>query len=172
MSKTNHPETKHKMALDIHNYDKRISSCLKRIEHDLSKKNVELIKKYHKFMKLETIAKATHLKHLEILLNLSRFLKKDWALATLDDVQNLVIHFMELYSSNGQETNTTADHKKVLKIFFRFLQPISCRPVMLIGTFHFTKLLHRLVSYHLYPFVCVSFPFGSGTLNSLRDIFK
>ena len=122
MSKTTHSATKSRTVNDIHNYDKRISSCLRRIELDLSEDNVDLIAKYHRLMKLETIAKATQLKHLEILLNLSRFLKKNWTQTTLPDIQNLVIHFMDLYSSNGQETNTTADHKKVLKIFFRWLK--------------------------------------------------
>ena len=76
MSKTTHSATKSRTVHDIHNYDKRISSCLRRIKLDLSEENVELITKYHRSMKLETIAKATQLKHLEILLNLSRFLKK------------------------------------------------------------------------------------------------
>lgn len=97
MSKLNEIKLKNKNSQDIHNYDKQISSCLRRIENDLSEENVELIKKYHRSMKLETIAKATQLKHLEIMLNLSRFLKKNWMQVTLDDVQNLVIHFMELY---------------------------------------------------------------------------
>lgn len=122
MPKTINSRLDQKNNLDIHNYDKRISSCTRRIEKALSEANVDIIKKYHRAMKLETIAKATQLKHLEIMLNLSRFLKKDWKQASLDDIQNLVIHFMELYSSNGQETNTTADHKKVLKIFFRWFK--------------------------------------------------
>ncbi|HXV67065.1 MAG TPA: integrase, partial [Nitrosopumilaceae archaeon] len=122
MPKTAKPELHPKTAQDIHNYDQRILSCLRRIEKALSGENVSLIQKYHRAMKLETIAKATQLKHLEVMLNLSRFLKKDWKEATLDDIQNLTIHFMEIYSQSGQETNTTADHKKVLKIFFRWLK--------------------------------------------------
>lgn len=122
MPKTTKTELYHKTAQDIHNYDQRILSCLRRIEKDLSEENVSLIQKYHRAMKLETIAKATQLKHLEVMLNLTRFLKKDWKDTTLDDIQNLVIYFMERYSSSGQETNTTADHKKVLKIFFRWLK--------------------------------------------------
>jgi hypothetical protein len=55
-------------------------------------------------MILET-AKATQLKHLEVMLNLSRFLKKDWKSTAKEDIENLVVHVVKTYSSNGEETH-------------------------------------------------------------------
>ena len=67
------------------------------------------------------LGKATRHKNLQIILNLSRFLGKDWANTSKDDIENLVIKIAELYSdNNGQETYTSYDHKKILKIFFRW----------------------------------------------------
>jgi hypothetical protein len=82
---------KGKLKPDIHNYDQRIESVLKRIERDLSKQNVALIKKYHNAMILET-AKATQLKHLEVMLNLSRFLKKDWKSTAKGNTESKIEH--------------------------------------------------------------------------------
>ncbi|CAE6500831.1 MAG: tyrosine-type recombinase/integrase [Candidatus Nitrosotenuis sp.] len=118
---------KNRLKADIHNYDKRIGSVLRRIENALSKQTVELIRKYHSEMISESISKATQLKHLEVLLNLSRFLKKEWGDVTADDIQRLVIRIIQEYSPSGQETHTTADHKKVLKIFFRWYKTGSRR---------------------------------------------
>lgn len=111
-----------KLKPDIHNYDQRINSVLRRIENALSNKTVELIKKYHNEMISESISKATQLKHLEVMLNLSRFLKKEWDEVNADDIQKLVVTIVQKYSNSGQETHTTADHKKVLKIFYRWLK--------------------------------------------------
>lgn len=70
----------------------------------------------------ESLAKATILKNLQTLLNLSRFLNKDWEEAQKKDIESVVARIVQTYSDNGQETNTTHDHKKVLKIFFRWLK--------------------------------------------------
>ena len=74
-------------------------------------------------MTRQSLAKATRLKHLQIILNLSRFLKKDWKDVTRDDIDELIVKIVNTYgSSNGQETNTTWDHKKILKIFFKWFK--------------------------------------------------
>ena len=70
----------------------------------------------------ESLAKATILKHLQTLLNLSRFLNKDWKDTKKKDIDSIVARVVQTYSDNGQETNTTHDHKKILKIFFRWLK--------------------------------------------------
>ncbi|MDE1764933.1 MAG: tyrosine-type recombinase/integrase [Thaumarchaeota archaeon] len=93
------------------------------IEKELSPYNIELIKKYDSELVKQSLAKATRLKHLQILLNLSRFIKKDWNEITKDDIDKLVMRVVQLYGSDsGQETNTTWDHKKILKIFFRWFK--------------------------------------------------
>lgn len=108
---------------EIHPYDTKIEKAYKLIRRDLSKNNVRLIKNYDKHMARLSLAKATRLKHLEIILNLSRIIKKDWQLVTKEDIDDLVFKIVETYGdSNGKETNTTYDHKKILKIFFRWVK--------------------------------------------------
>ncbi|MEM4379044.1 MAG: tyrosine-type recombinase/integrase [Candidatus Nitrosotenuis sp.] len=69
------------------------------------------------------MAKATRVKHLSVLLNLTRFYhNQDWQSITKQDVTNIVAEIMTKYSDNGQETNTTWDHKKILKIFVRWVK--------------------------------------------------
>jgi integrase len=107
----------------IYDYDIRIQRTYKLIRSELSESNQQLIEKYDKVMITESLAKATRHKNLQIVLNLSRYLNKDWTLATKEDIGNLVVRIMQEYSGDsGQETNTTYDHKKILKIFFRWLK--------------------------------------------------
>lgn len=108
---------------EIHPYDMKIEKAYNLIERDLSKNNIKLIKNYDKHMARQSLAKATRLKHLQIILNLSRMIKKDWQSVTKEDIDNLVFKVVEIYGdSNGRETNTTYDHKKILKIFFRWVK--------------------------------------------------
>ena len=95
----------------------------KTIQNELSAKNSQLILNYDKEMVTNSLAKATRRKHLEVLLLQSRTIKKDWDKVTKEDIDDLVFQIMQKYSpESGQETNCTADHKKVLKIFFRWLK--------------------------------------------------
>ncbi len=106
----------------IHDFDKGLNHTLKTIESELSEKNAELIKKYDKEMVRNSLAKGTRLKHLLIILNLSRMLKKDWKDVTRVDIEELVYQFIQRYSPDGKETHHTWDHKKILKIFFRWIK--------------------------------------------------
>jgi len=107
----------------IHDYDCKISNTYSLIEKELSPYNVQIIRKYDSELVKQSLAKATRLKHLQIMLNLTRFIKKDWEDVTKDDIDILVLKIVELYANDsGQETNTTWDHKKILKIFFRWFK--------------------------------------------------
>ncbi|RDJ31219.1 MAG: integrase [Crenarchaeota archaeon] len=128
-----------KERFQIHNYDGAINSLLSSIEKELSTKNSELILKYDRVLVRESLAKATRRKHLEILLSLSRLLKKDWHDVTKDDVNDLVFQVMQRYSpETGQETNSTWDHKKILKIFFRWFK-LGDRQYRIVGDPEETK---------------------------------
>lgn len=112
-----------KKSQGIYDYDAIIDRIYNLIEKELSDNNVEIIKEYDKVMINQSLAKATRQKHLQTVLSLSRLLNKDWKDATKQDIDNLVFRIMKEYSSNlGQETNTSFDHKKVLKIFFRWFK--------------------------------------------------
>ena len=108
--------------IGIYDYDKRITRTHNLINKELSQKNIELLRQYHNVMINESLAKATQHKHLQTLLNLSRFLGKNWDDANRVDIERIISKVVRTYSPDGQETNTTHDHKKVLKIFFRWFK--------------------------------------------------
>lgn len=71
----------------------------------------------------EQMSKAARLKYLQTLLNLSRMIKKDWSNVTKSDINGLVREIADRYADpRGKETHSSHDHKKVLKIFFRWLK--------------------------------------------------
>ncbi|MCH9042422.1 MAG: tyrosine-type recombinase/integrase [Thaumarchaeota archaeon] len=95
----------------------------KQIQKELSVENVELIAQYDMEMVRQSIAIATRQKHLRTLLGLSRLLRKNWKSIGKNDIEKLVYDIMQNYSdSSGKETNYSYDHKKVLKIFFRWIK--------------------------------------------------
>jgi len=105
----------------LHPYDRKLETLFALCKKDLSRANYELIKEYDSVMVMQSLAKGTRVKHMEIVLNLSRMLHKDWKDTTKKDIEGLVYDIIQKYSRNsGQETNTTWDHKKILKIFFRW----------------------------------------------------
>ena len=110
----------------IYDYDARI--------HELKNSNINskrnISKKsrdhttIHDLMLCPSMAKATRHKHLQTILNLIRYLKKDWDVATANDIGKLVVEIVRRYANdNGQETYTSYDHKKILKIFYRWFKP-------------------------------------------------
>lgn len=108
---------------DVYNYDHRIEYVFKQIQREFSTENLALIQKYDKLMVSLSMAKATREKHLKTILNLNRFYEnRDWEKITKEDILDLVYKIMKTYSSDGQETNTTWDHKKILKIFVRWFK--------------------------------------------------
>ena len=105
----------------IHDYESRTKWVKKQIEFELSQKNVELITQYEMEMVRQSI--ATRQKHLRTLLGLSRVLQKDWKDITKNDIEKLVYEIMQRYSDeSGKESNYSYDHKKVLKIFIRWMK--------------------------------------------------
>lgn len=101
----------------IYDYDQSIARTYRLIQNELSRENQDLIEKYDKSMIAESLAKATRHKHLQVILNLTRFLGKDWSDVTKEDIDNVVIRIVQEYAGDsGQETNTSYDHKKIPKI--------------------------------------------------------
>jgi len=108
---------------DIHNLNRSLQQVKSRIQRELPKETVEVISDYDKVMVGQTLSKVTRLKHLLVILNLSRMLSKSWDSVTKKDVDELVYKIMKRYGNeNGQETHSSFDHKKILKIFFRWLK--------------------------------------------------
>ena len=100
-----------------------MKSVKRQIQNELSADNAELISKYDMEMVRQSIAIATRQKHLRTLLGLTRLLQKDWIDVRKNDIEKLVYEIMQRYSDeSGKESNYSYDHKKILKIFFRWMK--------------------------------------------------
>ncbi|HEX9846421.1 MAG TPA: site-specific integrase [Candidatus Nitrosotenuis sp.] len=109
--------------LDIHNIDGDLEACLKTLEKESSKENWDLIKKYNTLLTATAVSKATRRKELRTILSLNRLNNnKAWESMTQQDMITLVSDIMNKYSQDGQETWSTYNHKRVLKIFFRWIR--------------------------------------------------
>jgi len=106
----------------LYNYPHRMEQIFALIDRDLSKNNATELKRYDRYLVNLGIQQATRLTHLQRLLNLSRRLKKDWKDATKEDIDKIVYEIMDTYSEGGSDTHYTYDHKKILKLFFRWLK--------------------------------------------------
>ena len=92
------------------------------MQKDLSENNFQIMKKFDRVLVNESLSDARRSKILGTLLSLSRMLKKNWDEANKEDIEELVYNFNKKFSKDGQETNTTSDHKKILKNFYRWLK--------------------------------------------------
>ena len=92
------------------------------MKKDLSENNILLIKKFDRVLVNESLSDARRSKILSTILSLSRMLNKDWSETNKEDIEELVYNFNKKFSKSGQETNTTSDHKKILKNFYRWLK--------------------------------------------------
>ena len=108
---------------DIYKLDKHLSRIWNQINSTLSNESVKLIEKYETEMINLGIAKATRIKHLKIIYSLSRRINKEWSDVTKSDIDKLVKELMNEYGYiNGNETETSRDYKKILKIFYRWFK--------------------------------------------------
>ncbi len=85
-----------KREILIHDFEKGLDHTLKAIERELSERNIDLIKRYDKEMVRHSLARGTRLKHLLIILSLSRILKKDWDMA---------IHYINKWMKDNHKDN-------------------------------------------------------------------
>ena len=112
--------TINKRENDIHGYEKRLLQVYKLLEKDLSSEDFQLIKKYDQMFVQHSLSKAYRSRNLNAMLTLTRVLNKNWIDVTKEDIDNLVYDVVQTYSDHkGKETNSTADAKKNLKMFFR-----------------------------------------------------
>jgi integrase len=108
---------------DIHDYDHTLELIHIRAKKELSKRNLTLFQDYDKSMVRIPLAKATRIKHLSTLLTETKMLNKDWKDVLRSDIDDVVYKIMETYSDEkGQESNTSFDMKKILRIFYRWIK--------------------------------------------------
>ena len=107
----------------IYEFDKNLQRSFNVIKKELPKQTQDLIIEYDKVMARQSISKAARRIHVQALLNLSRLLQKDWRDVTKNDIDDVVFKIMDTYADQrGQETWSSFDLKKVLKMFFRWLK--------------------------------------------------
>ena len=106
----------------LYDYDRIISRTFSLLQKDTSETNFKLIKKFDRVLVNESLSDGRRSKILSTLLSLSRLLDKNWDKTTKEDIEELVYKFNKKFSIEGQETNTTSDHKKILKNFYRWLK--------------------------------------------------
>ena len=113
-----------KQQVDDHDYDyqNRISRHLSNCEKRLSKSDFKIVQKYHEQMILTSLKVATISKNLEIIASLSDMIDQKWTTMSKENINTLVANVNIKYSNNGQETHASYDHKKILKLFFRFVK--------------------------------------------------
>lgn len=108
--------------IDVHKYGKQIEADYKLGKKRLSNYNFTLFKDYDEELIRQSFAKATRHKSLQMILSLSALHEKDWNNVTKEQVRTLLTKIMTVHSKKtGQETNTTYDHKKHLRLFLRWV---------------------------------------------------
>ena len=109
-------------GIKLYDYDRIITRTLALFQKDVSENNFLLMKKFDRVLVNESLSDARRSKILGTLLSLTRILNKDWSDSNKEDIEELVYNFNKKFSKNGQETNTTSDHKKILKKFYRWMK--------------------------------------------------
>jgi integrase/recombinase XerD len=89
----------------------------------LSEQDKHILTKYDQTMTIDALKSGRKVKLLDSILAMTKLLEgQEWISLDLDGIKSLVVKIMSKYSKDGQETNTTSDHKKILQQWFRFLK--------------------------------------------------
>ena len=105
-----------------YDYDNRIARHLRNCKERLSESDYKLVEKYHEQMIMTSLKVATISTSLEKVASLSDMIDQEWTTMTRESINTLVANVNIKYSKNGQETHATYDHKKHLKLWFRFVK--------------------------------------------------
>ena len=94
-----------------------------RLESLFSEKDLKVLARFDQAMIIDGLKAGRKCKILDSILAMSKLLEgRQWSELNSDEVKLLVAKVMSKYSKDGQETNTTSDHKKILQQWFRFLK--------------------------------------------------
>ena len=87
---------------------------------------VEIYKKYEDLLINQSFSKAARVNNMRALLSLGRIAKAEkisWNSITKDQVNQIISYIMKRWADpDGQETWHTADHKKFLMLFVRWIK--------------------------------------------------
>jgi len=110
------------VQIDVHKYDQRLENIEILVKEQLTKHNAELIFGFDGYFINQSKAKATRLKAMQSLKNITIMYGKNWEKSiTSSDIDGIVTKIMKKYATkDGQESNTTSDLKKYLRHFIRW----------------------------------------------------
>jgi integrase/ribosomal protein L40E len=105
-------------------FDQKIAGSRNRLRDLVDRDVFQILEKYDKAMVMDSLADASKAKNFDTILGLTRLLPegKSWLELEKDDIENLVVAIMNKYSDNGKENSVTADFKRFLKIWYRFIK--------------------------------------------------
>ena len=102
---------------------RRYEATKSRLEALLSERDLKTLAGFDQAMIIDGLKAGRKCKILDSILAMSKLLEgRQWSELNSDEVKLLVAKVMSKYSKDGQETNTTSDHKKILQQWFRFLK--------------------------------------------------
>ena len=115
-----------KERLQIYNYDTKINNLWKMINNEIPEYS-EIYKKYENLLINQSFSKPARVNNIRTLLSLGRIAKSNnissWDTITKDQVNEIVSFVMKTWADpDGQETWHTADHKKFLMLFVRWVK--------------------------------------------------
>lgn len=102
---------------DLYDFDRQIISLHQTMKSKFSKENYEIINRYDEVMINEALAKATRLKHLQTITNLTRMLKKEWSGVIKSDIDTLTTNIMKRYATNNAKVNLEEGLKIIVNSF-------------------------------------------------------
>jgi hypothetical protein len=101
---------------DIYKLDRQLDRVWTQIKTELSTQNRTILDKYDTEMVNVSLGKATRIKHLKIILSITRKINKNWNDVNKDDISRIVREIMNEYGDvNGNETESSRDFKKILQ---------------------------------------------------------
>jgi integrase len=108
-----------RQKIEIHNYERKIASVLKRIEgSNISVEDKQLLSEFHKECTINGLSKARISKYFDVLGRIALWFNKPFQKVIKEDIMNLI---QRVESSDYSEW-TKHDYKVILKIFYRWLK--------------------------------------------------
>ena len=113
-----------RQTLGDYRFGKKIAGSKNRLKDLVDRDVFHILEKYENAMVMESLVDASKAKNFDTILGLTRLLPngKSWLELDKDAIEALVVAIMNKYSDSGKENSVTADFKRFLKIWFRFIK--------------------------------------------------
>ena len=104
-------------------YLQKLAGTKQRLKNIMTKEEFKVLEKYEIDEVKVAHADATRVKNFDMIWSLTKMLNgKSWLDLNQEDIDSLVITIMNTHGNSGKETATSSDHKRFLKIWYRFVK--------------------------------------------------